>query len=71
MAQPRDLRRSRRSPDGERFQPWWATRADLLVRAGLRAEASVAYERAIELTDDAAVRDYLERRRRELAGTAT
>ena len=52
--------------DGERFQPWWATRADLLVRAGRAAEASVAFARAIELTDDPAVREYLERRRREL-----
>ncbi|MDQ0574211.1 RNA polymerase sigma factor [Agromyces albus] len=48
---------------GDHFQPWWATRADLLARAGRVAEASVAYERAIELTDDAAVREYLEGRR--------
>ncbi|RXZ73071.1 RNA polymerase subunit sigma-70 [Agromyces albus] len=50
-------------PGGDRFQPWWATRADLLARAGRGAEASVAYERAIELTDDAALREYLEGRR--------
>jgi RNA polymerase sigma-70 factor (ECF subfamily) len=55
-------------PDGESFQPWWATRADLLMRAGRTAEASVAFGCAIELTDDAAVRDHLERRRRELGG---
>ncbi len=53
-------------PGGERFQPWWATRADLLVRAGRAVEASVAFDRAIELTDDPAVREYLAGRRREL-----
>ena len=53
-------------PGGEHLQAWWATRAHLLARAGRAAEASVAYERAIELTDDAAVHDYLEGRRREL-----
>jgi RNA polymerase sigma-70 factor, ECF subfamily len=53
-------------PGGERLQAWWATRAHLLARAGRAAEASVAYERAIELTDDAEVREYLEGRRREL-----
>lgn len=54
--------------DGEHFQPWWATRADLLVRVGRAAEASVAFDRAIELTDDPSVREYLERRRRGLGG---
>lgn len=53
-------------PGGEHLQAWWATRAHLLARAGRAAEASVAYERAIELTDDAEVREYLEGRRREL-----
>ncbi|HET6671861.1 MAG TPA: DUF6596 domain-containing protein, partial [Agromyces sp.] len=53
-------------PGGEHFQPWWATRADLLTRAGRAAEASVAFDRAIELADDPAVREYLERCRREL-----
>jgi RNA polymerase sigma-70 factor, ECF subfamily len=53
-------------PDGEHLQAWWATRAHLLARIGRAAEASVAYERAIELTDDAAVREYLEGRRREV-----
>ena len=49
-------------PGGDDFQPWWATRADLLARAGRAAEASFAYERAIELTDDPTVREYLEGR---------
>jgi RNA polymerase sigma-70 factor, ECF subfamily len=53
-------------PDGEHLQAWWATRAYLLARARRAAEASVAFERAIELTDDAAVREYLEGRRREV-----
>jgi RNA polymerase sigma-70 factor (ECF subfamily) len=53
-------------PGGDHLQAWWATRAHLLARAGRAAAASVAYERAIELTDDAAVRDYLEGQRREL-----
>jgi RNA polymerase sigma-70 factor, ECF subfamily len=51
---------------GDHLQAWWATRAHLLARAGRAAEASVVYERAIELTDDATVREYLEGRRREL-----
>ncbi|MDC7122263.1 RNA polymerase subunit sigma-70 [Cellulomonas fimi] len=46
------------------FQPWWAARADLLARAGRRQEAKDAFARAAELSDDEAVRDYLEARRR-------
>jgi len=53
-------------PAGEGFQPWWATRADLLARAGRVQEASVAFDRAIELTEDPAVREYLDGRRGEL-----
>lgn len=45
------------------YQPYWAARADLLVRAGRVAEADRAYERAIGLERDAAVRGFLERRR--------
>ncbi|MFE5672645.1 RNA polymerase sigma factor [Agromyces sp. NPDC056523] len=48
---------------GGSFQPWWATRADLLRRAGRDAEADAAYARAIELTPDPDVRAFLERRR--------
>ena len=51
------------------FQPWWATRADLLDRAGRLREAAEAYARAAELTADAAVRDHLLTRRRDLLGT--
>ncbi|NKY41116.1 RNA polymerase subunit sigma-70, partial [Cellulomonas septica] len=44
------------------FQPWWAARGDLLARAGRRDEAVDAFVRAADLSDDEAVRDYLERR---------
>lgn len=46
----------------ERFQPFHATRADLLARAGRRGEAARAFTAAAALTDDIAVRDYLLRR---------
>ncbi len=46
--------------DGEKalaeYQPYWAARADLLSRLGRRAEASEAYQRAIGLEADPAVR---------------
>ncbi|ADG73723.1 putative RNA polymerase, sigma-24 subunit, ECF subfamily [Cellulomonas flavigena DSM 20109] len=41
------------------FQPWWATRAELLARAGCTTEAAAAFRRAAELADDDAVRAYL------------
>jgi RNA polymerase sigma-70 factor (ECF subfamily) len=51
--------------EAEAFQPWWATRADLLHRAGRGAEAREAFVRAASMTDDAQVRAYLEARGRE------
>lgn len=54
---------------GERFQPWWASRAELLLRAGRAAEASDAFARAAELADDPAVVEYLLARRASLART--
>ena len=45
------------------YQPYWAARADLLARTGDRAAADAAYERAIGLESDPAVRRFLERRR--------
>ena len=48
------------------YQPYWAARAGLLVRLGEKALASDAYERAIGLESDPAVRKFLERRRAEL-----
>jgi len=51
-----------------RFQPAWATRAHLLAAAGRAGEAALAYERAISLTTNGAVRRYLERRCAGLVG---
>jgi len=48
------------------YQPYWAARADLLERLGRIAPAAHAYERAIGLETDAAVRDFLQRRRAAL-----
>jgi RNA polymerase sigma-70 factor (ECF subfamily) len=42
------------------FQPYWATRAHLLAQVGRIAEAAAAYASAIALTDDEAVRAYLD-----------
>ena len=50
------------------YQPYWAARAGLLARTGATADADAAYQRAIGLERDAAVRRFLERRRAELAG---
>ena len=44
-----------------------AARADLLERLGRDAEAVSAYEEAMGLTENAAERDLLDRRRRQLA----
>jgi RNA polymerase sigma-70 factor (ECF subfamily) len=45
------------------YQPYWAARAEILVRVGKKAEAVAAYDRAIGLEPDPAVRDFLQRRR--------
>jgi len=42
-----------------RYQPYWAVRAHLLRRIGKTREASDAYDRAIGLTEDPAVREFL------------
>jgi RNA polymerase sigma-70 factor (ECF subfamily) len=49
-------------------QPYWAARAGLLARTGEADAADAAYERAIGLEADPAVRRFLERRRAELRG---
>lgn len=41
------------------YQPYWVLRADLLTRMGRPAEAQGALTRAMALTDDAAVRTFL------------
>jgi predicted RNA polymerase sigma factor len=48
-------------PAIERFQPAWTARAHLLAKAGRPEAASEAYRRAIELTTDAGVAQYLGR----------
>ena len=52
----------------DEYQPYWAARAGLLARSGERAAAEAAYERAIGLEADPAVRDFLQRRRAQLYG---
>lgn len=48
------------------FQPAWATRAALLAEHGQNTLARQAYERAIELTTEAAMRQFLINRRNRL-----
>ena len=48
------------------YQPYWAARAGLLARTGKIGPADAAYERAIGLESDPAVRRFLTRRRAEL-----
>ncbi|MCA5894915.1 RNA polymerase subunit sigma-70 [Isoptericola sp. NEAU-Y5] len=52
-----------RNPAVARFQPAWATRAELLTRLGRGGEAGLAFDRAIALTHDTAERSHLECRR--------
>jgi RNA polymerase sigma-70 factor (ECF subfamily) len=53
------------------YQPYWAARAGLLARAGDRAAAEEAYDRAIGLEADPAVRNFLQQRRAELNGAVS
>jgi RNA polymerase sigma-70 factor (ECF subfamily) len=55
----------------DEYQPFHATRADLLARAGRPADAVAAYDRAIALTTNPTERTFLERRRAEVAQPAT
>ncbi len=48
------------------YQPYWAARAQLLARVGDRERADQAYERAIGLEIDPAVRRFLQQRRLQL-----
>lgn len=45
------------------YQPYWAIRAHLLQRLERKSEASNAYDRAIGLTEDQAIRQFLLNRR--------
>ncbi|MGZ4751447.1 MAG: RNA polymerase sigma factor, partial [Oryzihumus sp.] len=51
---------------GYRYLP--ATRADLLRRLGRAGEAATAYRQALDLTDNAAERAFLQRRLAEVGG---
>jgi len=53
-------------PAVQGFQPAWTTRAHLLAEVGRPAEAADAYRRAIELTADPGVAEYLSRRLRRM-----
>jgi RNA polymerase sigma-70 factor (ECF subfamily) len=44
------------------YQPYWAARASLFARTGERSEAQLAYQRAIGLEPDPAVRRFLQQR---------
>src|SRR5262245_48623263 len=48
------------------YQPYWAVRAELLARTGASEEAHHAYEIAVGLERDPAVRRFLQRREAEL-----
>ena len=52
------------------YQPWWAARADLLARTGASEEARRAYEMAIGLERDPAVRRFLQSRQSALGRSA-
>ena len=48
------------------YQPYWAARAELFARTDAREEAASAFDRAIGLASDPAVRRFLQRRRETL-----
>jgi RNA polymerase sigma-70 factor (ECF subfamily) len=50
------------------YQPYWAARAELLARADARPEAHYAYDIAIGLEPDPAVRRFLQQRQVALRG---
>jgi RNA polymerase sigma-70 factor (ECF subfamily) len=49
------------------YQPYWAARAELLAKTGAHADAREAYEIAIGLEHDTAVRRFLQQRQAGLA----
>ena len=53
------------------YQPYWATRAELLARTAAHDEARQAYEIAIGLERDAAVRRFLQKRQAALTAGET
>ena len=59
------------SSSSKTYQPYWAVRAHLLRRTGRSVEALHAFDRAIGLTEDAATRQFLLRRRAEAEASTT
>ena len=51
------------SDDVSAYQPYWAVRAHLLQRLGKTHEAVAAYDRAIGLAEDPALREFLLQKR--------
>ncbi len=51
----------------QNYQPYWATRSELLSRSGNVSAANDAYTRAIGLTEDRSVRQFLQEKQRRLA----
>ncbi len=51
------------------YQPYWALAAHLFKRMGRSSEASNAYDRAIGLCEDSAVREFLTRRGKQASQT--
>jgi len=60
-----------RDPRLSQYQPFWAARAELLARTGRAQEADTAYERAIGLETDPAIRAFLQRKRAALPGPSS
>ena len=56
------LQRLSADPRLQEYQPYWAARAELLARTGADSEARAAYEMAIGLERDDAVRRFLRQR---------
>jgi RNA polymerase sigma-70 factor (ECF subfamily) len=50
------------------YQPYWAARAELLARTGASDEAQKAYEIAIGMEADPAVRRFLKKKREQSDG---
>jgi RNA polymerase sigma-70 factor, ECF subfamily len=48
---------------GSAYQPYWAVRAHLLQRSGKTREAAHAFDQAIGLAEDPAVRQFLLQKR--------
>ncbi len=66
-----DLEQAQLAEELDRYQPFHAARADLLMRAGRPAEAKAAFARARELSSDPVERAFLAERYEELAASST